>query len=148
MTNPGKMVGDESAVIRKALKKTTWFVCEARNGFQTCQELFQDAGYKHYIFLWLERLLRKKQFVPCDLHNIIFIHYLLFGLNYDNHTIIYISIFRSIRGFPYPVDPRRQDLGGPNRWVSSTKETIRPVRPFKSLAPGHHGIKLVRPRNT
>ena len=24
----------------------------------------------------------------------------------------------------------------PHRWVSSTKETIRPVRPFKSLAPG------------
>lgn len=126
------MVGDESAVIPKSLNKNyvvrvwskTWV-----------SGTFQDAGYKQYIFpLGWKTFVWKKQFVPCDLHNI---HYLLFCLNLPE-----------LEAFPTELTQDDKNLGGPNRWVSSTKETIRPVRPFKSLAPGHHGIKLVSPRKT
>ena len=100
ITNPGKMLGDESAVIPKSLNKNyvvrlwskTWV-----------SGTFQDASYKQYIFPWgWKTFVWKKQFLPCDLHNI----------HYDNHTIIYISILGSWR-LSLPSWPKTTRSGWP-----------------------------------
>lgn len=109
ITNPGKMVGDESAVIPKSLNKNYVVRVWSKTWVSDVSGTFQDAGYKQYIFLWVERLLKKKQFVPCDLHNI---HSLLFCLHYDNHAIIYISIFRRWR-LSLPSWPKTTRSGWP-----------------------------------